>query len=102
MSGEVAAWKAQQRAAMSVQLQLEEESLARLEAAAAANGGKDISIHGMRGPLPEVDEDEAQFDKPGWTKVGSTDTLTAVSGLLSACLRPLLHMVLWWMRYELL
>lgn len=70
MPDEIAAWKAQQRTAMATQLQLEEESLARLEAAAAAAGdGHEVSMHGVRGPMPGEDEDEAQFDKPGLVKV---------------------------------
>ncbi len=67
MADEVAAWKAQQRSAMAVQLTLEEESLARLEAAGAAN--KEASVHGMRGAMAEQDEDEAQYDRPGLVKV---------------------------------
>src|SRR5689334_12051936 len=82
MPDEIAAWKAQQRTAMATQLQLEEESLGRLEAAAAAAAdGKDIRVHGMRGPLPEEDEDEAQYDKPGLVKVsGSVDVCHLLNG----------------------
>jgi hypothetical protein len=74
MPDEIAAWKAQQRTAMAVQLQLEEESLARLEAAAAAKAaeGGETSVHGIRqglGQLMEEDEDEKVFDAPGLVKV---------------------------------
>jgi hypothetical protein len=74
MPDEVAAWKAQQRTAMATQLQLEEESLARLEAVAAAKAaeGGDASVHGIRqgiGSLMEEDEDEKVFDAPGLVKV---------------------------------
>jgi hypothetical protein len=74
MPDEVATWKAQQRTAMATQLQLEEESLARLEAAAAAKAaeGGEVSVHGIRqgiGHLLEEDEDEKVFDAPGLVKV---------------------------------
>ncbi len=60
----VAAWKVKQREAMAQQLALEEESLKRLEAVAAANGGAE------NGKGLEDDEDDAQWDKPGYVKVG--------------------------------
>jgi hypothetical protein len=73
MPDEIAAWKAQQRIASTTQLQLEEESLARLEAAAAAKAeGGEVSVHGIRqgiGSLMEEDEDEKVFDAPGLVKV---------------------------------
>lgn len=79
MPDEIAAWKAQQRTAMGVQLQLEEESLARLEAAAAAKAaeGGESSVHGVRqgiGNLLEEDEDEKVFDAPGLVKVAAAFT----------------------------
>jgi hypothetical protein len=74
MPDEIAALKAQQRTAMATQLQLEEESLARLQAAAAAKAaeGGESSVHGIRqglGSLMEEDEDEKVFDAPGLVKV---------------------------------
>jgi urea carboxylase len=66
MADQIAAWKAQQREAMSKQLQLEEESLARLEAAAAeaaANGTSSMSTSGGS------EEDEDAYDAPGLVKV---------------------------------
>jgi hypothetical protein len=66
MTDEVVAWKAQQRVAMAQQLQLEEESLARLEAAAAANGSAD----GLARAGGDDDEDESAYDAPGLVKVG--------------------------------
>jgi hypothetical protein len=72
MKDEVAEWKGRQRAAMAQQLQLEEESLARLEAAAAANeaDGPKGSVHG--GMFGGSDIDESQFDAPNMVKVGAT------------------------------
>lgn len=63
MADEVAAWKAQQRTAMAQQLQLEEESLARLEAAAAASGADGL------GGAADDEEDESVYDAPGHVKV---------------------------------
>jgi len=65
MPDEVAAWKAQQRTAMAQQLQLEEESLARLEAAAAANGSTD----GLGKGGGDDGEDESVYDAP-WAGQG--------------------------------
>jgi hypothetical protein len=64
----VATWKAQQRAAMEVQLQLETESLARLEevkAAAPANP----SAH--NGNLFGDGADESAWNEPGMTKIAA-------------------------------
>lgn len=78
MPDEVAAWKAQQRTAMDTQLQLEEESLARLEAAKEAKAQQgDISVHGIRqgiGALQEEDDDEKVFDAPGLVKVSTAQS----------------------------
>lgn len=62
------AWRAQQRAAMAVQLEAEDASLARIEAAKAANGdaNNNPSAHGGANG---VDSDPA-WDGPGFTKVG--------------------------------
>ncbi|KIZ06735.1 UreA carboxylase [Monoraphidium neglectum] len=65
MVAQWAAWKAQQRAASEVQLQLEEESLARLEAARAANG---TAQEGSAQGGSKLDTDPA-WDGPGCTKV---------------------------------
>lgn len=69
MADEVAEWKGRQRAAMAQQLQLEEESLARLEAAAAANeaDGAKGSVHG--GMFGGSELDESIFDAPNMVKV---------------------------------
>lgn len=65
------AWKAQQRAAMAVQLELEKESLARLEAAKAANGSvHGGSVHGGATFTTEFAKTDPVWDKPGMTKVG--------------------------------
>lgn len=68
----MAEWKGCQRAAMAQQLQLEEESLARLEAAAAANEADAVkgSVHG--GMFGGSDIDESQFDAPNMVKVRPT------------------------------
>ena len=63
----VAAWKAQQHAAMSVQLRLEDESLARLEAAKAAGG----DAGGERAALAGEGGDDPAWDAPGLTKVAA-------------------------------
>ena len=65
MAPEVAAWKAQQRVAMEVQLQLESESLARLEAEQAANGGGGLN----GGGAIDDEDDESAYDAPGLVKV---------------------------------
>lgn len=62
---EVVALKVRQRAAMEVQLQKEEESLARLEAAKAAQGA---------GDMPVDDEDESIYDHPSFVKITSSFT----------------------------
>lgn len=69
MADEVAEWKGRQRAAMAQQLQLEEESLARLEAAAAANEADAVkgSVHG--GMFGGSELDESMFDAPNMVKV---------------------------------
>lgn len=69
MTDEVAEWKARQRVAMAQQLQLEEESLARLEAAAAANEADATkgSVHG--GMFGGSEVDESAFDAPNMVKV---------------------------------
>lgn len=67
MADETAAWKAQQRAAMATQLQLESESLARLEAikeASAADGNGKAG-----GMLVDDEDDESFYDAPGLIKV---------------------------------
>lgn len=68
MKDEVAQWKGRQRTAMAHQLQLEEESLARLEAAAAddADAVKG-SVHG--GMFGGSEIDESLFDAPNMVKV---------------------------------
>ena len=63
----VDAWKAQQRAAMEVQLKLEEESLARLEAAKASD-----SQHGASNFGSAASGDDAAWDGPGFTKARAT------------------------------
>lgn len=81
MAEAVAAWKAQQRAAMAEQLKLEEESLARLEAAkaaAAASGASSAnpSAHGgaafagLDGGGAGAADDPA-WDAPGVVKVAA-------------------------------
>jgi hypothetical protein len=71
MADEVAEWKGRQRVAMEQQLALEEESLGRLEAAAAAAGEADAtkgSVHG--GMFGGSDVDESIYDAPNLVKVG--------------------------------
>lgn len=69
MKDEVAEWKGRQRAAMAEQLQLEEESLARLEAVAATNDADATkgSVHG--GMFGGSEVDESMFDAPNMVKV---------------------------------
>ena len=69
MSDKVAEWKGRQRAAMAQQLQLEEESLARLEAAAANSDSDPVkgSVHG--GMFGGSEIDESMFDAPNMVKV---------------------------------
>lgn len=69
MSAEVAEWKGRQRSAMAQQLLLEEESLKRLEEAAAANEADAIkgSVHG--GMFGGSEIDESMFDAPNMVKV---------------------------------
>lgn len=92
MTDEVAEWKGRQRAAMEQQLQLEEESLARLEAAAAANEADAVkgSVHG--GMFGGSDIDESQFDAPNMVKVGAycTDSMAIKfkCGGSGCCIRP--------------
>jgi biotin carboxyl carrier protein len=66
LAPEIATLKAQQRKAMAEQLQLEEESLARLEAVAkdaAANGG-----NGLYGASDD-DDDLTAYDAAGMVKI---------------------------------
>jgi hypothetical protein len=72
MKDEVAEWKGRQRAAMAQQLQLEEESLARLEEAAATSEADAVkgSVHG--GMFGGSDVDESMFDAPNMVKVGGS------------------------------
>jgi hypothetical protein len=83
MSEEVAEWKGRQRAAMAHQLQLEEESLARLEAAAAANEADAVkgSVHG--GMFGGSDVDESLFDAPNMVKVGHSAACVVCARCLS-------------------
>lgn len=69
MKDEVAEWKGRQRAAMAQQLQLEEESLARLEEAAAKNEADAVkgSVHG--GMFGGSEVDHSAFDAPNMVKV---------------------------------
>jgi hypothetical protein len=75
MQDEVAEWKGRQRAAMAQQLQLEEESLARLEAAAANSEADAVkgSVHG--GMFGGSEVDESVFDAPNMVKVGGSDAV---------------------------
>lgn len=69
MTDEVAEWKGRQRIAMAEQLKLEDESLARLEAAAASSDGDATkgSVHG--GMFGGSEIDESIFDAPNMVKV---------------------------------
>ena len=66
LSGQITELKAQQRKAMGEQLQLEEESLARLEAAA-----KDAAANGTAGLNGAVDDEDdlAAYDAAGMVKI---------------------------------
>jgi len=69
MAQDIKAWQAQQRTAMEVQLQLEQESLARLEAAKEKAGASNPSAHGG-GAFGESGDDPA-WDEPGMIKVAA-------------------------------
>lgn len=83
MKDEVAEWKGRQRTAMAQQLQLEEESLARLVAAAASNEADAVkgSVHGgMFGG-----SDESMFDAPNMVKVGGPAAYQEPSAAIRLC-----------------
>lgn len=70
MAKAVAAWKAQQRVAMAEQLKLEEESLARLEAAKAASGASSVNPSAHGGAAAFADGG-AQEEDPSWSAPGA-------------------------------